>query len=71
MTLQRRLAALEGTSESSHLVCVSCRRDGVKEMCHHLAIYLSLVPRIEFASDAEFSRSREVALQALHRTRKG
>ena len=69
--LERRLAALEATSESGQLVYVSCRGDGAKDMCRHLATYLSLVPRIEFASDADFNRSREMALHALERTRKG
>jgi hypothetical protein len=69
--LQRRLVALEATSETEDMVCVSCRRDGVKGMCQHLATYLSLVPRIEFASDADFKHSREVLQRALECPRRG
>ena len=69
-SLEGRLSALEATG-SSRMVCAGCRTAGSPSPCHHFGVFLSLVPRIEYASTEEWQCVRESGQQALERAGKG
>ena len=63
-SMESRLRSLEQATErgaDGWHVCVRCRGAGVRGMCPHIAIFFSLVPRLEAASDAAWSAGREAA----------
>ena len=66
-SLEGRLLALEAAGSSS-MVCSRCRDAGGVSTCPHFGLFLSLVPRIEFASTAEWLRVRASGLGALEAT---
>ncbi len=66
--VESRLRSLEQANErgaNGWHVCTRCRGAGVRGMCEHIAIFLSLVPRLEAASDAAWSAGREAARAVL------
>ena len=67
-TMESRLRLLEQATERGadgwHM-CARCRCAGARGMCPHIAIFLSLVPRLEAASDAAWITEREAARRVL------
>ena len=70
MSIETRLAYLEERAEDTgaQWICAECRRAGSPSPCRHYGMFLALVPRIEYASAAEWQRVRESGQQALART---
>ena len=67
-SMESRLRSLEQATErgvDGWHVCTRCRSAGVRGMCEHTAIFLSLVPRLEAASDAAWITGREAARTVL------
>ena len=69
-SLEGRLLALEAAGSSS-MVCAACRDTGSASICPHFGLFLSLVPRIEFASTEQWLCVRESGLRALEGYRQG
>ena len=67
-SMESRLRSLEQATErgaNGWHVCARCRSAGARGMCRHIAIFLSLVPRLEAASDAAWIAGREAARRVL------
>ena len=67
-TMESRLRSLEQANErrvDGRHVCARCRGAGVRGMCEHVAILLSLVPKIEASSDAAWVARRDAARRVL------
>ena len=67
-SMESRLRLLEQAPErgaDGWHVCTRCRGAGARGMCEHVAIFLSLAPRLEAASDAAWITEREAARRVL------
>ena len=67
-SMESRLRLLEQANErgaDGWHTCARCRSAGARGMCEHIAIFLSLVPRLEAASDAAWITGREAARRVL------
>ncbi len=62
--IDRRLLALEAAATST-MVCARCREAGGASICHHIGLFLSLVPRIECVSTEDWLYVRQSGLRAL------
>lgn len=67
-SMETRLRLLEEATErgaNGWHVCTRCCGAGVRGVCEHIAMFLSLVPKIEASSDAAWIAGREAARRVL------